>query len=55
MKKVIDVGKYYQLPNATKFLAYLQYLGMFDQKNRPKPSWEVFERRGSELARSSRR
>jgi len=48
-------GSYYQLPNAKKFLAYLQYLGFFDKENRPKPSWGVFQKRGPELVASPRR
>ncbi len=42
---VDEFGRYYRLPNADIFKAYLKYLGIFDDKNRPKPAWEVFRKR----------
>jgi hypothetical protein len=46
---VKEFGKYYRMPNAKNFLAYLKYLGVFDDKNRPKPAWEVYKRRAPAL------
>jgi hypothetical protein len=40
---VKDLSGFYGL-NAKVFTAYLQTLGMFDTKGRPKKSWEVFQR-----------
>jgi hypothetical protein len=39
---VNDLAKYYNLPNADRFKAFLRTLGIFDQQGKPKKSWEVF-------------
>jgi hypothetical protein len=39
---VNDLARFYRLPNAKVFRAYLQTLGMFDLQGRPKKSWPVF-------------
>jgi hypothetical protein len=51
---VAGFGGYYGLANQKTFMAYLQYLGMFDQNNRPKASWSVFQKRGPQISRRSR-
>ncbi len=40
---VNDLARYYSLPNADRFKAFLKTLGMFDDHGRPKKSWEVFQ------------
>ncbi|HEY8154245.1 MAG TPA: hypothetical protein VII72_08975 [Myxococcota bacterium] len=48
---VEEFGRYYKLPNVAAFKAYLKYLGLFDDRDRPKPAWEVFRSRGPALGR----
>lgn len=36
-------AKYYKLPNADRFKAFLKTLGMFDDGGRAKQSWKVFQ------------
>jgi hypothetical protein len=48
---VEEFGRYYKLPNVAAFKAYLKYLGLFDDRNQPKPAWEVFRSRGPALGR----
>jgi len=41
---VVDtLARYYSLPNADSFKAYLKSLGMLDDGGKPKKSWEVFQ------------
>jgi hypothetical protein len=42
-------AKYYKMPNADRFKAFLKTLGMFDDSGRPKKSWEVFRTEAQKL------
>ena len=39
-----------QAPNSENFKAYLESLGLFDQRGRPKQAWRVFEREARALS-----
>ncbi|MFK8031726.1 MAG: hypothetical protein AB8G18_15925 [Gammaproteobacteria bacterium] len=40
---VDDFARYYELPDVATFKAYLKTLGVFDDKGRAKPAWEVLK------------
>ena len=47
---VVDsLASYYKAPNSENFKAYLETLGLFDQRGRPKAAWAVFEREARAL------
>lgn len=46
---VADLARYYNLANAERFKSFLKTLGMFDDKGRPKKSWEVFRQQASRM------
>lgn len=46
---VNQLAAYYKLANADKFRAFLKSLGMFDDKGRPKKSWQVFQQEAPKM------
>jgi len=42
---VKSFAAYYNMPSVERFRAYLKTLGMFDDRGRPKKSWDVFVRK----------
>lgn len=50
-QSVVDtLASYYKAPNSENFKAYLETLGLFDQRGRPKQAWRVFEREARALS-----
>jgi hypothetical protein len=47
-----DLAKSYNMPNAERFSAFLQTLGLFDGNGVPKKSWAVFSKKVSEVTRA---
>jgi hypothetical protein len=45
----VDLAKSYNMPNAERFSAFLQTLGLFDGNGVPKKSWAVFSKKVSEI------
>lgn len=48
---VNNLAQYYNLPNADRFKAFLQTLGMFDTQGRPKKSWDVFRQKAPTIGK----